>query len=382
VTFRRLAQLVAEDPAIIRLIGRASTVLAVPDPARAMALAGLALASERRPVLVALPTTGEAERLWRDLSLYLGRDDVLTYPAWETLPFERVSPSIETMGTRLRTIWHLQDPERCPKVVLSSVRALIQRLSPHVEDLEPLVVGAGDQIDLQGLVNDLIGFGYRREHQVEHRGELAVRGSILDVFPSTADGPVRIDLWGDEVDRLCEFTVNDQRSTIDLAEIEIFPCRELMVSEDIRKRAAELESSEPWGREHWQRLADGELFEGMESWLPWLTNQGIASDDEGAPDGARILPDLLGNDALIVLVEPRRMRDRATDLLHEEADLAASLARTWGVTGSDVDQADPGASPVFPRLHLPFERLLARTSAPTVGPRRRGDDSLRLGRPG
>ncbi|MEZ5410530.1 MAG: transcription-repair coupling factor [Acidimicrobiales bacterium] len=375
MSFRSLARLVADDPAITRLIGRASTVLAVAEPARAVAIAGLALASERRPVLVALPTSGEAERVGRDLSLYLGADEVLTFPAWETLPFERVSPSIETMGNRLRTIWHLQDPERCPKVVLAPVRALVQRLSPHVEDLAPIVVGAGDQLDLQALVRDLVAAGYRREHQVEHRGELAVRGSILDVFPSTADGPIRIDLWGDEVDRLCEFTVNDQRSTIDLAEVEIFPCRELMPTDDVRQRASELYSSEPWGREQWQRLADGEFFEGMESWLPWLSGDGSAGPS--GDGGARILPDLLGNDALIVLVEPRRMRDRATDLLAEEADLATSLARTWGVGGTDGSGGDAGdssegrsteggAAPVFPRLHLPFDRLLARTPAPSL----------------
>ncbi|MGI9615213.1 MAG: transcription-repair coupling factor, partial [Acidimicrobiales bacterium] len=102
----------------------------------------------------------------------------------------------------------------------------------------------------------------------------------------------------------------------------------------------------PWGREQWQRLADGELFDGMESWLPWL------SDEE------RVLPDLLQGDALVVLVEPRRMRDRGSDLLAEEADLASSLARTW-----DVERPD-GSS--FPRLHLPFDRLLAKADAPSI----------------
>src|SRR5690606_7964502 len=116
-------------------------------------------------------------------------------------PFERVSPAIETMGRRLRTMWHLRDPARAPRVVVAPVRALVQRLGPHVEDADPLVVGQGDQVDATELVDRLVAMGYRREYQVEHRGELAVRGSIVDVFASTAEVPYRIDLWGDEVDR-------------------------------------------------------------------------------------------------------------------------------------------------------------------------------------
>jgi transcription-repair coupling factor (superfamily II helicase) len=362
VSFRQLVRRVADDDAITRVVGRATNILAVADPARAAALAGLAVSSGRRPVVVAVPTSTDAERLARDLGTYLGDDEVLTFPAWETLPFERVSPSTETMGRRVETIWHLSDPGRCPQVIVAPVRALVQRLSPGVDGIDPLVVGAGDQIDTDDLVSGLVAFGYRREHQVERRGEVAVRGSIVDVFPSTAEAPIRIDLWGDEVDRLCEFTVNDQRSTIDVAEVEIFPCRELLPSDEVRARAAELEGAEPWGREHWQRLADGELFDGMESWLPWLTG------DE------RVLTDLVHGDALVVLVEPRRLRDRGVDLLAEEADLATSLARTWGVETPDGDpgatggssDGDPFRESPLPRLHLPFDRLLARTDAPNV----------------
>ncbi|MEM7276433.1 MAG: transcription-repair coupling factor, partial [Actinomycetota bacterium] len=370
MAFRQLARSLADDETLTRIIGRAATVLAVAEPARAMALAGLTLASERRPIVVAVPTTAEAERLATDLRTYLdseaatepGADEVLLFPAWETLPFERISPSIETMGNRLRVLSQLQDPDRSPAVIVAPVRALIQQLSPHAEEVDPIVIGAEDQVDVDDLVARLVGFGYRRETQVEHRGELAVRGSIVDVFPSIAEGPYRIDLWGDEVDRLCEFTINDQRSTVDRAEIEIYPCRELLVTDEIRARAERLMASAPWGKEQWQRLADGELFDGMESWLPWLT------------DETRVLTDLIGPDAMVVLVEPRRMRDRGNDLLAEEADLASSLARTWGAV-ADADDTETEVAPDkvggpaavgFPQLHQPFDRLLAKTTAPAV----------------
>jgi transcription-repair coupling factor (superfamily II helicase) len=337
---RSLLPLLATEPAVESLIGRRDAVVAVPDAGRALVLAGLATAVMRRPLLVATATQNEAERLAADMAAVLGDDDVALFPAWETLPFERVSPAVETMGTRLRTLHRLRDPATAPTVVVAPARALVQRLDPDAV-IDPIVVGSGDEVDPTALVEELIGLGYRREHQVEHRGEVAVRGSIVDVFPSTADAPVRIDLWGDEVDRLTEFSVGDQRATVAVAEVEIHPCRELRPGEDARRRAAELVAEEPWGREQWDRIVDGQLFDGMESWLPWLVDEEV------------VLTDLVPADGLIVLVEPRRIRDRAVDIQAEEADIASSLAKTWNVDSDDVH-----------RLHLPFDRLLAKVDAP------------------
>jgi transcription-repair coupling factor (superfamily II helicase) len=342
---RDLPPLLREEPGFASVLGRSSAVLAVPEPARALAIAGLATLSSRRPIVVAVPTTGDADRVANDLRAFLGAAAVDAFPAWETLPFERVSPSVETMGRRLRTMWRLRDPARAPRVLVAPVRALVQRLGPHVEDVEPVVVVPGERRDRDELIALLVGAGYRREEVVEHRGELAVRGSIVDVYPSTADRPVRIDLWGDEVDRLTEFSVADQRSTDHLDRVEVFGCRELLPTPEVRERAERLVGLEPWGREQWERLAQGQTFDGMESWLPWLT------------DGEHVLFDLVGPDALVLLLEPRRMRDRAADLLAEEADLAATLAKTWGATQAGEDHG-------FPRLHLPFDRLLSHTDAP------------------
>src|SRR5207253_8354174 len=102
------------------------------------------------------------------------------------------------------------------------------------------------------LVRLLATICYLREYQVEHRGEFAVLCSIIDVSPSTADAPIRIDLWGDEVDRLSEFAIDDQRSTIAIGEALIFPCRELLPDDEVRARAEELIAKEPWGREQWE----------------------------------------------------------------------------------------------------------------------------------
>ena len=335
-----LPPLLREEEAVAHLLGRRAATAAIPEAARSITLAGLAALSSQRTFLVLLPTSTAAELVASDLRAYVAADQVELFPAWETLPFERVSPGVETMGRRLRVMWRLRKPERAPRFVVAGVRALSQRLGPHVEDVEPVTVVPGQQVDPAELVAELVRLGYRREYLVEHRGEVSLRGSIVDVFPSTADVPVRIDLWGDEVDRLSEFSVHDQRSTNDLDEVEIFPARELLPTDEVRARADALVAAEPWGREQWERLAEGLVFDGMESWMPWLT------------PGEHTLVDLLDADAQVVLVEPRRMRDRAAEILAEEADLAGSLSKTWGAEGTE-----------FPRLHAPFDDLLATTPA-------------------
>jgi transcription-repair coupling factor (superfamily II helicase) len=331
-----LPALLRDEPGLTRALGDPEARLAVVEVARPISIAALATLSSRRPLVVSCPTGTMAGQLADDLAQFLPPGDVVHFPGWETLPFERVSPSVETMGQRLDILWRLRDPDRCPRVIVAGVRALMQKLGPGATTTEPIIVRPGGEIDPDALGRRLVEFGYRREELVEHRGEFARRGAIVDVFPSTADAPIRIDLWGDEVDRLTRFGVNDQRSTDDLDEVHIFPARELMPSDDVRDRARQLVASEPWGREQWERLAEGAHFDGMESWLPWLV------------DEDRLLTDVLPDAAKVVLVEPRRMRDRALDLIAEEDDLARTLASTWA--------RDPDKS--FPRLHADPDTLL------------------------
>ncbi len=351
-----------------RVVGARGATLAVATPAQAFVLAGLVRLGSRRPVLVITPTGAAAVQLAHDLEAFasgaaapgdaaagdpadIGRPPVVElFPAWETLPFERVSPEVHTMGRRLRLLWALgaggghDGATPVPDIVVAPVKAVLQRLGPWRTAARPVVVAKGDRVVVDDLVAELVSRGYRRESLVEHRGELAVRGGIVDVFPSTADGPVRIDLWGDEVDRLTRFDVADQRSTDDLDVVELFGCRELVADDAMRGRAAGLVASAPWGRHQWDRIAHGQQFDGMESWLPWLV------------DGEELVCDLLADDAEVVLVEPRRVRDRASELLDEESALADALAGTWGLeAGGDA-----------PRLHVPFDRLLTGTGAAVV----------------
>ncbi|HXN60373.1 MAG TPA: hypothetical protein VN886_07955, partial [Acidimicrobiales bacterium] len=293
-------RLLRGDPAVGTLLGAADATVAVPESAQAVIVAALAAFSERT-LLVVTATGLDAERLGDDLACLLARAEegapgpvagalsgaVTVLPAWETLPFERVSPETETMGRRLAALHALTAPggdgvalPPPPRVIVAPVRALLQRLAP-LDANTPIVVGRGDQVDLDALLHGLVDKGYRREHQVEYRGEFAVRGGIVDVFPSTSDVPVRIDLWGDEVDRLTSFAVSDQRSSYDLASVVLYGCRELVPTAEVRAAAERLVARRPWGVSVWERLARGDQFDGMESWLPFLE-----------PD-ERVLPDLL-----------------------------------------------------------------------------------------
>lgn len=330
------AVLAQHEPGLDAIAGQRNSVVAVPEAARATILAALTTANTRRPIIVATPTGTMAQELADDLAVFLGADAVEVFPAWETLPFERVSPGVHTMGTRMRVMWRLRQHENAPVVVVAGIRALLQKLAPGTTSTDPIRVSVGTTIDIDALCEQLVHFGYRRETSVEHRGEFARRGAIVDIFPSTSDEPIRIDLWGDEVDRLTVFTVADQRSTTDLATTLVFPARELLYVDGIRDRAQSLIASDPWGREQWERLHEGQIFDGMESWLPWLT-----------PD-VELLTDYIGDDALMVMVEPRRMVDRARDLLAEEDDLARALATSWA----------RDANITFPRLHVEPDLLL------------------------
>ena len=229
---RRVREPVTEAPAPLAALARAPrrgagaargdrtrAVVAVPDAARALFVAALAGVTTRRPLLVAVPTGAEAERLAHDLGQFLGPErgravpgvgDAAVRAGVAVARDDGPAPAGALAAPRRRRHRPRSWSRRCGRWCSAS--------GPHVEEVEPVVVRPGDQVDRDELVARLVAAGYRREYQVEARGEVAVRGSIVDVYPSTDDHPVRIDLWGDEVDRLSAFAVADQRSTHDVDE--------------------------------------------------------------------------------------------------------------------------------------------------------------------
>ena len=351
LALRLVPRLVATDATVAATMSGLDGSLACPDAARPAVLAALTALHPDATFVVATPTGAAAGQLVDDLQSLLGPDGVVLFPAWETLPFERISPTVETMGRRAEVLWRLRTPEHRPRIVVAGARALLQKTSPDVDvatsQPAPIHLRVGMQVDSVALVRDLVTLGYRREDLVELRGHVAQRGAIVDVFPSTHDEPLRIEFWGDEIERLQRFNVNDQRGSATLDETRIHPAREFLVDDAIRAEAASLVAREPWGREHWDRIAEGLVFDGMESWLPWFSDGSTLSTVATA--AARKY------DLRFVFVEPRRIRDRGVDILAEEADLARALAATWGRDPTSTGNSNND----FPRLHAEPDAVLA-----------------------
>lgn len=312
------------------------TTWAVTHSARAFAIAGL-IDQLGKTALVVVPGEREAEELVDDIALFI--DDVVLAPAWETLPFEHVSPNISTMARRARARDRMLDVGK-PGVVVASVRSAVQRLSPS--PFAPLIVKSGDDIELDTLGAQLAGLGYQRTDRVESRGEFAVRGGIVDVFPAQADEPVRLDFWGDQVEEIRGFSVATQRSEAVRDSLIAYPAREVRPDASTRAAAEKLVIAEPWAASTFERVAQGQIFPGIESWLPWLSEPVS-------------LIDSVSDEIVRIVVDPGRARDRARDLSKEESDLARALAPTWGESAPDAGD--------HPSLFLDLVEALAEHSA-------------------
>jgi transcription-repair coupling factor (superfamily II helicase) len=267
--------------------------------------------------LVVTATSTEAEQLRDGLVALLGDAEVALWPGWDTHPLERVSPDSSVMATRALLRFRLGQADR-PRVVVASARSIAQVLAPEPV-VAPLVVQRGAELDRDRFIDDLAALGYRRESLVEHRAEFAVRGGIVDVWPAQGNDPLRLDFFGDEVERLTSFDIANQRSLHDVDEASIAPAREWLPSATTRARAEELIASQPWGRATFDRLATGQLFDGMEGWMPLFIEQPSTLLDE------------LG-DVTCLVVEPERVRQRLGDLLDEERELTDAVAATWQAT--------------------------------------------------
>jgi transcription-repair coupling factor (superfamily II helicase) len=280
-----------------------------------------ALIAERTtPLLVVTPRSSDAEALADGLGALLGAGRVATFPAWETLPNERLSPQPSTVGRRLAVVDRLAHPEAQDEpllVVVAPVRAALQPMDRRVGVRRPLDLAAGP-LAFEQLLVDLVGLGYERVPQVETRGQFAVRGGIVDVFPTAQDGAVRLEFFGDELETLRTFGVGDQRSTGELERVRIDAARELVVDDDLAHLARAAIAGAPAHAEALVALAEGRVVGGAESLALALRGD------------AALLVDLLPEHAGLVLIDPLRCEERARAISEEAASLAEV---TWQLGG-------------------------------------------------
>jgi transcription-repair coupling factor (superfamily II helicase) len=195
------------------------------------------LAEKASPLVVLTPRTSDAEAVADGLSAFLGEGRVAVFPAWETLPHERLSPQPRTVGRRLAVLDRLCHPDAHDEpllAIVAPVRAALQPMDPALAEQRPIELTARwDGFDR--LVEGLAALGYSRTPQVEARGEFAVRGGIVDLFPTAADHAVRVEFWGDDVESIRTFSVGDQRSTDPVERVIVDPARELVLDDDLRR---------------------------------------------------------------------------------------------------------------------------------------------------
>jgi transcription-repair coupling factor (superfamily II helicase) len=312
------------DPSLARWVADAGTPtldLTAPPGMRPLAVAALAATT---PVLVVTATSREADDLVAALGTLMDPSLVATYPSWETLPHERLSPRADTVGRRLAVLRRLNHPEDGGplSVVVAPVRSVLQPQAKGLGDLEPIRLKAGDYTDLDATVERLVDLAYGRAEMVERRGEFAVRGGILDIFPPTEEHPLRVEFFGDEIEDVRTFSVADQRS---LAAADgrdgrpdgvlAPPCREVLLTPAVKAKAAALLVEHPEIAEMLTKLADGNPVDGMEALAPVLVDDLVLLLDE-MPAGTHV-----------VVADPERVRTRAHDLTRTSQEF---LEAAWG----------------------------------------------------
>ncbi|CAN2232140.1 transcription-repair coupling factor [Candidatus Planktophila dulcis] len=306
----------------------------------------IALKAQEKPVLVITSSSRGAE----DVSEYLRslHSHVYEFPAWETLPHERLSPRSDTVARRLSTLYSLKEKQNNP-VVVAPVRAVIHRFIASLAKKELWTLEIGQEIGLTELINHLTELSFTRTDLVEKRGEFAVRGGIVDVFLPLAMHPVRIDFFGDEIEELQYFEVADQRTSEPvIGKLAILPCRELLLTDAIRERAEKLKSQYPSALEILDKIAQGMIVEGMESLIPLLT------------DDFETILDRMPQGTEVIFIDDERIRSRTADLIETNQEF---LEASW--SNAAIGGAAP--LPVGQVTYLDWKALqdeIARLSLP------------------
>lgn len=271
----------AKSPAENLRPGKALTLSQVADGAEGMVLADLARAISARanaPAISLCVICRDGQRmaaLARALSFFGPEIQTLEFPAWDSLPYDRVSPNGGVTAQRMTTLSRLARVEGRdkPSVLLTTVNAMSQRVpAREFTATHALSVAPGNVLGMAGVVNWLELNGYQRASTVREPGEYAVRGGILDLFPPGLDMPVRFDFFGDSLETIKTFDPQTQRSETPLGQLDLVPVAEFqLITETIRRfRTGYVAQFGTAGPDDllYEAVSEGRRYPGMEHWLP------------------------------------------------------------------------------------------------------------------
>jgi transcription-repair coupling factor (superfamily II helicase) len=312
-----------DDPTFRAVLDDGGDGLALPDAVRPYLLAGLARATQSC-VLAVAPGDPEAEALAAATQEFT--DACAFLPAWDVLPYEGLAPDPRISSRRIDA-FHLLVQGMGPRVVVASVRGLIQKPAPGAGRIEPLELRTQGTVDRDDLARRLVQLGYEREDVATEPGTFAVRGGIVDVFGATHARAVRAELFGDEIESLRWVDPESQRSLEDARSVVIVARTEVVLQRE--------------------RLPEGS--EAVESVLPRIWNAGTDALHELTPDAT-----------VVVVFDPKRTADEGARAVEQEEELAALWADPARLASDPVDRgrAAKPARVEEQLLYLPFERVV------------------------
>jgi transcription-repair coupling factor (superfamily II helicase) len=205
--------------------------------------------------------------------LFAPEIEILTLPAWDCLPYDRASPALRVMSERLSTLRALQQPIDKPQLLVVTANGATQRvLTPFRIRQLTRRIAQGEEFNRQALIEQLTALGYQRSDTVAEHGEFAVRGSLIDLFPSGEADALRLDFFGDEIESIRRFDPADQRSKGKAGSFTLMPASEALLDEGnikrFRERYRETFGATATGDPLYQAVSDGRRMAGMEHWLP------------------------------------------------------------------------------------------------------------------
>lgn len=364
MSLQSIPTLLAQHPGFADALGRLEKGGSLTAPVGAWSPGVAALVDRLGPqgVAVVVCATGRESDAIRDelRTLVPVGTSVLDFPAWETLPHERLSPHAETVARRMSALRALRAASTGSTtgrlVVVAPIRALVQKVNPACVQITPWEATKGDATrSMDEWVAYLVKSAYVRVDLVTRRGEFAVRGGIVDVFPPLEDHPVRLDFFGSEIEQLSYFTVADQRSLPDVpGSVSLPPVREMLLDDEVRSRAAQLVGEYPGLEGLLEKLAAGIPTEGMESLQPLLVPD-LVPPHEFFPE-----------DAWIIELSEQRVTARAEilkqmnhEFLHAAWEAAAMSGSTPPVDleAGDFLSRDEVIAQSAPRPWISFDSL-------------------------